>query len=253
MKRFFLYFPLFFFLLGCDNDEPVHSAGHVPAPSPMVTRIELSEHNKLMLAEKSRLLDLQEKLDQVVAENEIRATEDAKVIQELENQIVSLNNSLEEYRSEVSKSRNSLKEIKKIGSKEYKAIYEQSKNMDHEKAVFLFDEFLEEFPNSPISSRARSRIKFHNAELAVLANRKSARTVRLWEAKLKGEGMFARAVEEDEIFKLIGREPDSAKRGSSSEYREKIYLWRDYVLDGGYHDLIIETTNGKVDRISRSE
>lgn len=253
MKRFFLYFLLFFFLLGCETDEPVHSSEQVPEPSSTSASIPLSEHNKLMAEEKSRLVDLRERFDQVVGESEIRATEDAEIIRELKNRIVSLNHSLEEYRSEVSESRNSLREIKKIGSKEYKAIYEQSKNMDHEKAVFLFEEFLEEFPNSPISSRARSRIKFHNAEIAVLANRKSARTVRLWEAKLRGEGMFARAVEEDEIFKLIGREPDSAKRGSSSEYRERIYIWRDYILDGGYHDLIIETTNGKVDRISRSE
>ena len=140
-----------------------------------------------------------------------------------------------------------------MGSKEYKTIYEQSRNLDHEKAISLFEEFLEEFPNSPISSRARSRIKFHNAETQVLENRKSPRTVRLWEAKLKGEGMFARAVEEDEIFNLIGRKPDSAKRGSSSEYKERIYIWRDYILDGGYHDLMIETTDGKVDGISRSE
>ena len=186
MKNFVLHFPLFFFLLGCEKDEPVHSSEQVAEPSSTIASIQLSEHNKLMAEEKSRLVDLQERFDQVVGESEIRATEDAEIIKELENRIVSLNHSLEEYRSEVSESRNSLKEIKKIGSKEYKAIYEQSKNMNHEKAIFLFEEFLEEFPNSPISSRARSRIKFHTAEIAVLTNRKSARTVRLWEAKLRG-------------------------------------------------------------------
>ena len=65
--------------------------------------------------------------------------------------------------------------------------------------------------------------------------------------------MFVRAVKEEEIFSLIGRKPDSSKRGSSSEYKERIYVWRDYIVDGGYHDLIIETTDGKVDGIYRSE
>ncbi|MBT3668257.1 MAG: hypothetical protein HN548_12335 [Opitutae bacterium] len=253
MKRSTLYFPLFFFLFGCEQDEPVHFTPQVGDSSPKIASIELSEHNKLMAEQKKHLIDLQQRFDQVVAESHIRATEDAEIIKELEARIVNLNHSLGEYRSEISDSRNSLKEIKKMGSKEYKTIYEQSRNLDHEKAISLFEEFLEEFPNSPISSRARSRIKFHNAEIQVLENRKSARTVRLWEAKLKGEGMFARAVEEDEIFNLIGRKPDSAKRGSSSEYKERIYIWRDYILDGGYHDLMIETTDGKVDGISRSE
>jgi hypothetical protein len=125
--------------------------------------------------------------------------------------------------------------------------------MDHSEAVLLYEEFLEEFPNSPISSRARSRIKFHTGEIMVLGNRKNARTVSLWESKLKGEGMFARAVDEEDLFKLIGRKPDSAKRGTSSEYKERIYTWRDYVMDGGYRDLVIETTDGKVDWVGRSE
>ena len=65
--------------------------------------------------------------------------------------------------------------------------------------------------------------------------------------------MYVRKVSEDSLFQVIGREPDSSKRGSSSEYKERIYKWRDYVVDGGYHDLIIETTDGKVDRIYRPE
>jgi hypothetical protein len=117
----------------------------------------------------------------------------------------------------------------------------------------LYEDFLDQFPESPISSKAQSRIKYHNAEIMVLENREGARTLRIWDTKLKGEGLFARKVSEDVLFNLIGRKPDSSKRGSSSEYRERIYLWRDYVLDDGYNDLIIETTDGKVDRVYRSE
>jgi hypothetical protein len=146
-----------------------------------------------------------------------------------------------------------LKEIKKIGSREYKDIFERTKNLGHQQAILLYEDFLDQFPESPISSKAQSRIKYHNAEIMVLENREGARTLRIWDTKLKGEGLFARKVSEDVLFNLIGRKPDSSKRGSSSEYRERIYLWRDYVLDDGYNDLIIETTDGKVDRVYRSE
>ena len=190
--------------------------------SQKIDSIELSEHNRLIAEQNSLLIELEKKFEQLVTESDLRAAEDAKIINELEAQILSLNNSLDEYRSEISESRNSLKEIKKIGSKEYQIIYERSKNLDHEQAILLYEEFLNEFPNSPVSSRARSRIKFHQAEIKILDNRKVP-ALNLWEAKVKGEGMFARAVKEEEIFQLVGRMPDSTKRGSSSEYRQRIW------------------------------
>ena len=253
MKKFTLFFILIFSFFGCGEETPVQSSELTFSTSQKIDSIELSEHNRLMAEQNSLLVELEKKFEQLVTESDLRAAEDAKIINELEAQILSLNNSLDEYRSEISESRNSLKEIKKIGSKEYQIIYERSKNLDHEQAILLYEEFLNEFPNSPVSSRARSRIKFHQTEIKILDNRKSSRPLNLWEAKVKGEGMFSRAVKEEEIFQLVGRRPDSTKRGSSSEYRQRIYVWRDSVIDGGYHDLIIETTDGKVDRISRSE
>ena len=246
MRIYPLPFFLFFFLLGCGEDDSLKNEVPSSKPEHEVVTIPLEEHSRLLNEEKLRFKNLSVKF----AEEKENAEQDEAIIKELEVQIESLNSSLVQYRLKVSESKDSLNELKKIGSMEYKIIYERAKTMEHTSVILLYEEFLEEFPNSPISAKARSRVKFHNAEIMVLENRKSARTVRLWDAKLKGEGMFVRAVEEEALFELIGRKPDSSKRGSSSEHKQRIYTWRDYVMDGGYHDLVIGTTDGKVDQVT---
>lgn len=246
MRIYPLPFFLFFFLLGCGEEDSLKNEVPSSKPEHEVVTIPLEEHSRLLNEEKLRFKNLSVKF----AEEKENAEQDEAIIKELEVQIESLNSSLVQYRFKVSESKDSLNELKKIGSMEYKIIYERAKTMEHTSAILLYEEFLEEFPNSPISAKARSRVKFHNAEILVLENRKSARTVRLWDAKLKGEGMFVRAVEEEALFELIGRKPDSSKRGSSSEHKQRIYTWRDYVMDGGYHDLVIGTTDGKVDQVT---
>ena len=250
MRKYEILFCLFFLVSGCGKEDSLKVEESLPKPLVEVATISLEEHNRLLGEEKGRVENLRLELSQHVEDVKEHAELDEEIIKELEAQVEALNSSLTQFRLQVSESKNSLNALKKIGSMEYKVIYERAKNVEHEKAILLYEEFLEEFPNSPISSRARARIKFHNAEIQVVENRKSARTVRLWEAKLKGEGMFVRAVEEEELFDLIGRIPDSSKRGSSSEYKQRVYTWRDYVIDGGYHDLIISTTDGKVDQAS---
>ena len=243
---------LIFLFFGCDEQKNIQQEEPL-STVPVQEGIDLDEHNRIVEEEKSRVTDLQIQLNRLVEESSNRSKWDAEIIQELEAKVVTLNSSLSELRSQVSQSKSTLKEIKRIGSREYKEIFERTKNLGHKQAILLYEDFLDQFPESPISSKAQSRIKYHNAEIMVLENREGARTLRVWDTKLKGEGLFARKVSEDVLFNLIGRKPDSSKRGSSSEYRERIYLWRDYVLDGGYNDLIIETTDGKVDRVYRSE
>ena len=243
---------LIFLFFGCDEQKNIQQEEPL-STVPVQEGIDLDEHNRIVEEEKSRVTDLQIQLNRLVEESSNRSKWDAEIIQELEAKVVTLNSSLSELRSQISQSKSTLKEIKRIGSREYKEIFERTKNLGHEQAILLYEDFLDQFPESPISSKAQSRIKYHNAEIMVLENREGARTLRVWDTKLKGEGLFARKVSEDVLFNLIGRKPDSSKRGSSSEYRERIYLWRDYVLDGGYNDLIIETTDGKVDRVYRSE
>ena len=253
MKKFHFFLCLLFFLLGCGKEESPEKEIPLPVPEVNTETISMKEHVRILGEEKARFEELKKIRALEMAETNARLTKNGETIIALEQQIENLTELLEESRSQVSASKNSLKEIKKMGSGEYREIYERAKGLDHAKAILLYEGFLEEYPNSPISSRARSRIKFHTDEITVLENRKSARTVSLWESKLKGEGMFVRAVDEEDLFELIGRKPDSAKRGSSSEYKERVYTWRDYVMDGGYRDLVIETTDGKVDWVGRSE
>ena len=252
MKRFSIGLLLCFLFCGCDEQKNIQQEEPLSTVS-VQEGIDLDEHNRIVEEEKSRVTDLQIQLNRLVEESSNRSKRDAEIIQELEAKVVTLNSSLSELRSQISQSKSTLKEIKRIGSREYKEIFERTKNLGHQQAILLYEDFLDQFPESPISSKAQSRIKYHNAEIMVLENREGARTLRIWDTKLKGEGLFARKVSEDVLFNLIGRKPDSSKRGSSSEYRERIYLWRDYVLDDGYNDLIIETTDGKVDRVYRSE
>ena len=237
---------------GCDEQKNIQQEEPLSTVS-VQEGIDLDEHNRIVEEEKSRVTDLQIQLNRLGEESSNRSMRDEETIKELEAKVVALNNALSESRTQISQSKSTLKEIKKIGSREYKDIFERTKNLGHQQAILLYEDFLDQFPESPISSKAQSRIKYHNAEIMVLENREGARTLRIWDTKLKGEGLFARKVSEDVLFNLIGRKPDSSKRGSSSEYRERIYLWRDYVLDDGYNDLIIETTDGKVDRVYRSE
>jgi hypothetical protein len=252
MKRFSSSFLLIFLVLGCDEQKSFQEEEPL-SRVPTKDGIDLDEHNRIVEAEKLRVTDLQKKLNRLIKESSNRSMRDEETIKELEAKVVALNNELSESRTQISQSKSTLKEIKKIGSREYKDIFERTKNLGHQQAILLYEDFLDQFPESPISSKARSRIKYHSAEIMVLENREGARTLRVWDTKLKGEGLFARKVSDDVLFNLIGRKPDSSKRGSSSEYRERTHLWRDYVLDGGYHDLIIETTDGKVDRVYRAE
>ena len=252
MKKFSIGLLLCFLFCGCDEQKNIQQEEPLSTVS-VQEGIDLDEHNRIVEEEKSRVTDLQIQLNRLVEESSNRSMRDEETIKELEAKVVALNNALSESRTQISQSKSTLKEIKKIGSREYKDIFERTKNLGHQQAILLYEDFLDQFPESPISSKAQSRIKYHNAEIMVLENREGARTLRIWDTKLKGEGLFARKVSEDVLFNLIGRKPDSSKRGSSSEYRERIYLWRDYVLDDGYNDLIIETTDGKVDRFYRSE
>ena len=251
----FILFNLFFFLfcIGCQKDTDASVDESPSSAAQSKPTIALSEHERIIDLGKSRIGDLQAKLNFIVSESEDKEARSKEVIDQLRAEIIALNETLNEYRSLALESKNSLREIKKIGSKEYRDVYELAKGVSHEKAILMYEEFLKKFPDSSISSKARSRIKFHAGETKILENRRNARTLRVWETKLKGEGLFARRVSEESLFNLIGRKPDSSRRGSSSEHKERIYVWRDYILDGGYHDMFVETTDGIVDRVYKSE
>ncbi len=253
MKTFICCFLAFVFL-GCGEDEPKNKPSTSPKPEATVETVPKEEHERLLAEEESRKLALAEELDQAregLAEAESELSVKNETIESLELKILELTTAVQTYRKQVKDSKDSLAALRKIGSAEYREIYERAKGLEAGAAILLFEGFLEKYPDSPIASRAKGQIRKLQADLRILQNRKNARTLRTWDVKLKGEGMFARVVDKEVLFELVGRPPDSSKKGSSSEFRQMSYLWKDYVLGqgGDYYDLVIERTDGKVDRI----
>ena len=162
MKRFSIGFLLIFWGFGCDEQKSFQEEESL-STVPIKDGIDLDEHNRIVEAEKLRVTDLQIKLNRLIEESSNQSIRDEETIKELEAKVVALNNSLSEFRSQISQSKSTLKEIKKIGSREYKDIFERTKNLGHQQAILLCEDFLDQFPESPISSKARSRIKYHSA------------------------------------------------------------------------------------------
>jgi hypothetical protein len=249
-----LFIPLLF--VGCGEGEPGNTNDAQPiVPAVVVDTVPKDEHERLLEQEKVRFENLEDDLVEIRRESVVKLSSKEQAIEILEVKVLELTASLEAYKKQVRDSKVSLNELRKLGSAEYKEIYERAKTVDNESAITLYEEFIEQFPDSPITGKARSQLRKHLAERKVLENRKNATTLRTWEIKLKGEGMFVREVSATKLFELIGRAPDSSKRGSSSEYRQFTYVWRDYVLGQGgeYYDLLIHRTNDRVDRVSFSE
>jgi len=253
-KTILLLIPLLF--LACQDEESAQSVEE-PVQVSVATEetIAMVEHERLLGEAESVTEALAQELTHQVQsfETAFKAKEDQ--IETLEVKVLELTASLEAYKKQARDSKVSLNELRKLGSAEYKVIYERAKTVDNEAAIALYEEFIEQFPDSPIAGKARAQLRKHLTERKILENRRNATTLRTWEIKLKGEGMFVREVPAAKLFELIGRNPDSSKRGSSSEYRQFTYVWRDYVLGKGgeYYDLLIHRTNDKVDRVSFEE
>ena len=253
-KTILLLIPLLF--LACQNEESARSVEE-PVQVPVVAEetIAMAEHERLLGEAEAATEAMARELTHQVRSFETAFEAKEEEVEALEVKVLELTASLEAYKKQARDSKLSLNELRKLGSAEYKVIYERAKTVDNEAAIALYEEFIEQFPDSPIAGKARAQLRKHLTERKILENRKDATTLRTWEIKLKGEGMFVREVPAAKLFELIGRNPDSSKRGSSSEYRQFTYVWRDYVLGQGgeYYDLLIHRTNDKVDRISFDE
>ena len=123
-------------------------------------------------------------------------------VEALEVRVLELTASLEAYKKQARDSKASLNDLKRLGSAEYKEIFERAKTVDNETAIALYQEFIEKFPDSPIAGKARSQLRKHMTERKILENRKNATTLRTWEIKLKGEGMFVREVPAAQLFRV---------------------------------------------------
>ncbi len=249
-----LFIPLLF--LGCGEGEPGNTNDAQPVvPAVVVDTVPKDEHERLLEQEKMRVGDLEASLAEVRRESEAKLSLNEQTIEALEVKVLELTASLEAYKKQARDSKVSLNELRKLGSAEYKEIYERAKTVNPEIAIRLYEEFIEKFPDSPIVSKARAQIRKLLAEKKVLENRRNASTLRTWETRLKGQGMYVRETTANALYEVIGRTPDSSKKGSSSEFKQMTYVWRDYVLGKGgtYYDLVIERTDGVVERINLAE
>jgi len=253
-KTLSLFIPLLF--LGCDKSEPEKGQeGTQAEPKAVVETVPKAEHERLLGEAEAITQALERELTHQVQafERAFKAKDDE--IEALELKVLELTALVTDYKKQVSDSRVSLNELRKLGSAEYKEIYERAKTVNPEIAIRLYEEFIEKYPDSPIVSKARAQIRKLLADKKVLDNRRNASTLKTWETRLKGQGMYVRETTANALYELIGRSPDSSKKGSSSEFKQMTYVWRDYVLGKGgtYYDLVIERTDGVVERINLAE
>ena len=91
--------------------------------------------------------------------------------------------------------------------------------------------------------------------MVISKNRTLARPMRIWQIRFQAARLSTNTRARSGLESLIGRNPDSAKRGSSSEFMEVTYFWRDYVSDlaGGYRRLVIETVDDKIIKVCSGE
>ena len=253
-KTIFILISLLFY--GCQNEENAPTVRE-PAQVEVQTAetIALIEHERLLGEAKAETEALRRELTQQMASLQTTVETKEDQVEALEVRVLELTASLEAYKKQARDSKASLNDLKRLGSAEYREIFERAKTVDNETAIALYQEFIEKFPDSPIAGKARSQLRKHMTERKILENRKNATTLRTWEIKLKGEGMFVREVPAAQLFELIGRQPDSSQKGSNSQYKQFTYVWRDYVLGqgGAFYDLVIHRTDDKVDRISFEE
>ena len=92
-------------------------------------------------------------------------------------------------------------------------------------------------------------------QLLVKKNRVNARPLRIWQSRFQASRLDASTQARTDLETQIGRKPDSAKRGSSSEFKEVTYVWRDYISDfsNGFRDLIVETVDDKITKVYAGE
>jgi chromosome segregation ATPase len=253
-KTLSLFIPFLF--LGCDKSEPEKGQETPQAePKAVVETAPKAEHERLLGEAEAVIQALERELTHQVQsfETAFKAKDDE--IDALEVKVLELTALVTDYKKQVKDSKNSLNELKRMGSAEYRDIYERAKTVNADDAIRLYEEFIEKYPDSPIVSKARAQIRKLLAEKKVLENRRNASTLRTWETRLKGQGMYVRETTANALYEVIGRTPDSSKKGSSSEFKQMTYVWRDYVLGKGgvYYDLVVERTDGKVEEIGLAE
>jgi len=262
MKRIlFLISLCAIFMVSCQDEESTASK----SVNPNVETVLKSEYLKLLAKYVAESADFNETLKNLSAKAVVDAESMQATIKVLQNDITlkqaevsSLKDSLAETQTKLEDCkeigtalRAELKGAKSLGAAEYADIFERSGNISHEDAIRLFEIFLQKYPTGSVSQKAQSRINHHKRQMIIAKNRTFARPLRIWQSRFQAARLSTSTQARSALESLIGRKADSAKRGSSSEFKEVTYFWRDYVSDlaGGYRDLVIETVDDKITKV----
>jgi hypothetical protein len=266
MKWFlFLIFLCAIFFVSCQDEE---STAQKPM-GPNVETVLKSEYRTLLAKYVAESADFNETLKNLSAEALVDAESMQATIKVLQDDITlkqaevsSLKDSLTETQTKLEDCkeigtalRAELRGAKSLGAAEYADIFERSGNISHEDAIRLFEVFLEKHPAGSVAQRAQSRISYHKRHMVIAKNRTHARPMRIWQSRFQAARLSSSTQARSALESLIGRKPDSAKRGSSSEFKEVTYFWRDYVSDlsGGFRDLVVETVDDKITKVYSGE
>tara|TARA_B100000959_G_scaffold209509_1_gene220011 strand:- start:274 stop:1086 length:813 start_codon:yes stop_codon:yes gene_type:complete len=216
---------------------------------------ERADFNQGLAANRSEMFANIKERDAVI--EDLRADIDQKqaAITALEEALDDVNAKLKDCHEVGVALRAELKGAKSLGALEYADLFDRSSNISHEEAIRLYELFLDKFPSGSVSRKAQSRINFHKQQVVVKKNRASARPLRIWQSRFQANRLSSTANARTALETLIGRKADSAKRGSSSEFKEVTYVWRDYISDfsSGFRDLIVETIDDKIAKVYAGE
>tara|TARA_B110000495_G_scaffold81727_1_gene70230 strand:- start:87 stop:899 length:813 start_codon:yes stop_codon:yes gene_type:complete len=266
MNRFLLLISLCTILsVSCQDEE---STAQKPV-APNLETVLKSDYSTLLTKYFAESADFNETLKNLKAEMLVDAESSQATVKALQAddtlkqaEISSLKESLAENQAKLNECkeigvalRAELEGAKNLGAAEYADIFEHSGNISHEDAIKLFEVFLEKYPTGSVVRKARSRMDHHKRQLIIAKNRTFARPLRIWKSRFQAARLSTSTHASTDLEDLIGRKADSAKRGSSSEFKEITYFWRDYMSDlaGGFRDLVVDTVDDKITKVYSGE
>ena len=109
MKLFLIFF--FFLFCSCKEED---ADKDLSANTESVPSIALTEHERIVSDLEAKVSDLQNILNRASEEKEAEKIRTGNIIENLEIEIITLNETLSQFRAEIAKSKGSLREIKKL-------------------------------------------------------------------------------------------------------------------------------------------
>jgi len=252
MNRFLLLISLCTtFLVSCQDEE---STAQKPV-TPNAETVLKSEYGTLLDKYFAESADFNETLKNLKAEMLAGAESRQATIKALQADSTLKQAEISSLKESLAESQAKLNDCKEIGVA-LRAELQGAKNLGaSEDAIRLFEVFLEKHPTGSVSQKAQSRINHHKRRMVIAKNRTLACPLRSGQSRFQAARLSTSTQARSALESIIGRKADSAKRGSSSEFKEITYFWRDYASDlaGGFRDLVVETVDDKITKVYSGE